>query len=553
MRPSRLAARAASSQTSSSARDAVLVRTCVGVDAVAERLLVAEARGPATRPIHLKPVSVSACGCPRAAAILPEQRRGDDRGRRRRARVARGASRWCGRAARRPRRRAASASRRGVRARRPRSGRRRGRWRPRGRRRLARPAPSRGPSRPAPRGWGTRRSGSPGRARPARRRRAARRSRRRAKHLRDGRRRRRRAAACRRSSGRAGRPGRPPRRRVVEVGARRTSSPSASQPSPRGHVGERADARRSRRRSRRRRRHDLAAVAEVDLVAVVLRRVVAGGDHHAGDAAEVRGSRTRAPGWAAGAAARSAVQPGAGHHLAVSRGEDVGVVPGVVPDRRRRPPRVRRVARGTPRGRPPRGSPRRGSSGWARRRARRAGRRCRTPACPAKRSARSAAAAASPAATAAQTSSSSARVSGPGPRRPARRASRCARAAACRSRAARLLMAVPLRSSRTTAASRRPQRSAAARPASSTSSWDSGSPVMPAARLVTSEMPSTSAPACAGGDGLQRRGHADQVAAERPGHPDLGRRLVVRAGELHVDALVEVGSTSRASARSRGE
>ena len=35
------------------------------------------------------------------------------------------------------------------------------------------------------------------------------------------------------------------------------------------------------------RRHDLAAVAEVDLVAVVLRRVVAGGHHHARDAAEL--------------------------------------------------------------------------------------------------------------------------------------------------------------------------------------------------------------------------------------------------------------------------
>ena len=35
------------------------------------------------------------------------------------------------------------------------------------------------------------------------------------------------------------------------------------------------------------RRHDLGAVAEVDLVAVVLRRVVARGHHHARDAAEV--------------------------------------------------------------------------------------------------------------------------------------------------------------------------------------------------------------------------------------------------------------------------
>ena len=42
-------------------------------------------------------------------------------------------------------------------------------------------------------------------------------------------------------------------------------------------------------------------------------------------------------------------------------------------------------------------------------------------------------------------------------------------------------------------------------------------------------------------------------APMRADHADLGRRLVVRAGELHVDALVQVGSTSRHSARSRGE
>ena len=54
-----------------------------------------------------------------------------------------------------------------------------------------------------------------------------------------------------------------------------------------GHVGDRADRGDPRGDLGVGRRHDLAAVAEVDLVAVVLRRVVAGGDHHAGDAAEL--------------------------------------------------------------------------------------------------------------------------------------------------------------------------------------------------------------------------------------------------------------------------
>jgi len=47
----------------------------------------------------------------------------------------------------------------------------------------------------------------------------------------------------------------------------------------------------------------------------------------------------------------------------------------------------------------------------------------------------------------------------------------------------------------TIAPSSSPIRVAAARPVSRTSAWLSGSPVMPAARLVTSEMPSTSMPA----------------------------------------------------------
>ena len=40
-------------------------------------------------------------------------------------------------------------------------------------------------------------------------------------------------------------------------------------------------------------------------------------------------------------------------------------------------------------------------------------------------------------------------------------------------------------------------------------------------------------------DGLEGGAHADQVAAHDAGHPDLGGGLVVGAGELDVDALVE--------------
>jgi hypothetical protein len=53
------------------------------------------------------------------------------------------------------------------------------------------------------------------------------------------------------------------------------------------HVGERADGVDRRGDVRVGGRRDLGAVAEVDLVAVVVRGVVAGGDHHAGGAAEV--------------------------------------------------------------------------------------------------------------------------------------------------------------------------------------------------------------------------------------------------------------------------
>ena len=79
------------------------------------------------------------------------------------------------------------------------------------------------------------------------------------------------------------------------------------------------------------RRHDLAAVSQVDLVAVVLGRVVAGGHHHSRDAAELadrvgQQRRGQRPGQHVGR------EPGTGHHLGGVAGEDVGVVAGVVPD-----------------------------------------------------------------------------------------------------------------------------------------------------------------------------------------------------------------------------
>ena len=79
------------------------------------------------------------------------------------------------------------------------------------------------------------------------------------------------------------------------------------------------------------RRHDLAAVAEVDLVAVVLRRVVARRHHHTGHAAELA-DRERQQGSGQRPRHHQRAQPGAGHHLGGVAGEDVGVVAGVVPD-----------------------------------------------------------------------------------------------------------------------------------------------------------------------------------------------------------------------------
>jgi hypothetical protein len=100
--------------------------------------------------------------------------------------------------------------------------------------------------------------------------------------------------------------------------------------SPR-HVGERADRGDPGRDLHIGGGHDLAAVAEVDLVAVVLRRVVAGGDHHAGDAAQLadregQQRRRQRPRH------HQRAQPRARHHLGGVAREHLGVVSGVVPD-----------------------------------------------------------------------------------------------------------------------------------------------------------------------------------------------------------------------------
>ncbi len=98
-----------------------------------------------------------------------------------------------------------------------------------------------------------------------------------------------------------------------------------------------------------------------------------------------------------------------------------------------------------------------------------------------------------------------------------------------------------------------PIRVAAARPASSTSSWLSGSPVMPAARLVTRRDAEHLHPGLAGGDRLERRATSRRgrrrwraPCRSRPGSRSAARgtgRRRPRRG---------VGSTSRHSARSRG-
>ena len=113
------------------------------------------------------------------------------------------------------------------------------------------------------------------------------------------------------------------------------------------------------------RRHDLAAVAEVDLVAVVLGRVVAGGDHHAGDAAELadrvgqhRGGQR--PGQ------QSAFRPAPVITSAVSWANTSELCRASYPITTAAVAGGALVHAGTPRGRRPRGARPPGSSGWGR-------------------------------------------------------------------------------------------------------------------------------------------------------------------------------------------
>ena len=82
-------------------------------------------------------------------------------------------------------------------------------------------------------------------------------------------------------------------------------------------------------------------------------------------------------------------------------------------------------------------------------------------------------------------------------------------------------------------------RGPAAWPASSTSWWLSGTGLMPGGE-VGHQRDAEDFHACmAGGDGLERCGHAHQVGSDPLGVLYLRRRFVVRAGELRVDALVQ--------------
>ncbi len=100
---------------------------------------------------------------------------------------------------------------------------------------------------------------------------------------------------------------------------------------PRGRPRRRIRRRRCRRRSPVGGRHDLAPVAEVDLVAVVARRVVAGGDHDAGVGAEVADGEGE-EGRRQGARQQQSAAAGRGHHGRGVAGEDVGVVARVEAD-----------------------------------------------------------------------------------------------------------------------------------------------------------------------------------------------------------------------------
>ena len=153
-----------------------------------------------------------------------------------------------------------------------------------------RPAPAPGPARRAPPGWGRRPSGSRGRAPTAPPPSTAARSRpgcsaaastSAADAVQRGRR------DPQRPGGRRARATRARRGDRVEVGLEHVVAEHLAGRAER-HVATGTGPRRSARRSPASAGgHDLGAVAEVDLVAVVLRRVVAGGHHHPGRRAEV--------------------------------------------------------------------------------------------------------------------------------------------------------------------------------------------------------------------------------------------------------------------------
>ena len=82
-------------------------------------------------------------------------------------------------------------------------------------------------------------------------------------------------------------------------------------------------------------------------------------------------------------------------------------------------------------------------------------------------------------------------------------------------------------------------RGPASAPASRTSSCVSGSPRVAGAGVGDERDPADLEPGPARGDALHDRRHPDGVAAERGVHPDLGRGLVVRAGQPDVDPFLE--------------
>ena len=244
---------------------------------------------------------------------------------------------------------------------RPRSGRRRGRWRWRCRRRSPAASASSQVHRARLLRVGERHGREvPGPARPARRpRRAAAKP---ARGERRGRapRRRPRAAACTPPPGPRGPSGSTTAAAAVHVGRRRCRRRAPRPGSPSGTSASGPTARIAASISGVGRRHDLRARAEraaelraqVDLVAVVLRRVVAGGHHHPGHRARCahrvrehrRGQR---PGQQQRARARRRWRPGRSRSANVA-----GAVPGVVPDDQRAGPALRRRARRPARRRP---------------------------------------------------------------------------------------------------------------------------------------------------------------------------------------------------------